>query len=62
MNNIDFLRVKDISEYLGIDCNVIYRKLHRDELPGAIKIGTIWLVDRKIFMEYIRNGGDLKHS
>ena len=59
MSNFKYIRVKEICEYLGVDDSVVYRKLSRNELPGAVKFGNIWLIDRKKFMDYIERGGDI---
>lgn len=60
MTNFKYIRVNDICDYLGIHYSAVYRKLNSNKLPGAVKFGAIWLIDREMFMEYIKNGGDLK--
>lgn len=54
----DFISVKDICEYLGVHHSMVYKKLGNNELPGAVKFGNVWRIDREKFMEYIKMGGD----
>jgi excisionase family DNA binding protein len=46
-DQLPVLTAQQAAERIGIRIETFYRKAGRDEIPGARKVGRIWLVDRE---------------
>lgn len=54
----EFLTVREICELLRIGERTVYEMCRTGNLPGAVKVGGQWRVERTAFEAWLRRGGD----
>ena len=52
-----FLTISETARLLRVSEKSVYRLAQRGELPGAVKLGTIWRVSRKELMAWVEAQG-----
>ena len=49
-----YLTPNDLTELLRASLKWIYQRLNAGEIPGSFKIGGIWLIDREVFTQTLK--------
>ena len=49
-----YLSVGEVSELLTLSTKTIYKLLGAGQLPGAIKVGGTWLIDRQLLVDGLK--------
>ena len=47
------LSTREVGDLLGVTSRAVVYAISRDEIPGAIKVGTSWRIDREEFGKYL---------
>ena len=47
-----FMTIEEVAELLRISSRSVYNMAQTGELPGAIKIGNQWRINRELLMEW----------
>ena len=56
MNDDRWLSLHEISEYLGVKRDTLYKWIYRREMP-AHKVGKLWKFRKEEIDKWIRSGG-----
>ncbi len=49
-----YLTPNDLTELLRASLKWIYQRLNAGEIPGSFKLGGIWLIDREVFTQALK--------
>ena len=49
-----YLTPNDLTEILRASLKWIYQRLNAGEIPGSFKIGGVWLIDREVFTQTLK--------
>lgn len=49
-----YLTPNDLTEVLRVSLKWVYQRLNAGDIPGSFKLGGVWLIDRAVFTETLR--------
>lgn len=52
-----FLTIPEAARLLRVAERTVYTLARRGDLPGAVKVGNQWRIDRESLMEWVRGQG-----
>lgn len=47
----EFLTFDEVMEYLRVSRPTLYKMLANEQVPGAFRIGKLWRVSKRVFLE-----------
>ena len=54
-----FLTIPEAARLLRVAERTVYTLARRGELPGAVKVGNQWRIDRQTLMDWVRRQGQM---
>ena len=59
---VELLTIKEVCKILRLGERTVYQLCRDGRLPGTVKVGGKWRVDRLALEKWIRTGGDANDS
>ena len=53
----EYMTIPEVCEFLRLGERTVYEKCRSGELPGAVKVGNQWRVDREKLQAWLDQGG-----